>query len=120
MPKPRDVDAYIAGAPKEARPKLEEVRAVIRAAVPQAVEGISWGVPFYKYRGQLGGFAAYKKHVSFGATALIAPDDRAALEARGYQTGKKTVRIGFDQKVPAAVLRKILKAQAKANEANAR
>jgi uncharacterized protein YdhG (YjbR/CyaY superfamily) len=116
MPKPRDVDAYIAAAPGEIRPKLEEVRTVIRAAVPKAEEGISWGVPFYKYHGPLAGFAAYKHHVSFGlGGADLGTDDRKMLEDRGYRTGKKTFRITLDQKVPGPAIRKLLKAQAKVN-----
>ena len=114
----KDVAAYIAGAESAARPLLEELRNVFRSAVPKAEESISWGVPFYRYHGALGGFAAYKQHVSFGAGAdPLEPEDRAALEARGYTTGKKTVQIGFDQKVPAAALKRILKAQAKRNSA---
>ena len=119
MPKPRDVDAYIAAAPGEIRPKLDEVRAAIRAAVPKAEEGISWNVPFYKYHGPLAGFAAYKHHVSFGlGGADLGTDDRKMLEDRGYRTGKKTFRITADQKVPGAAIRRLLKAQAKLNEAN--
>jgi uncharacterized protein YdhG (YjbR/CyaY superfamily) len=121
MPKPKDVDAYIAGSPSEIRSKLEEVRAVIRASVPNAEEGISWGVPFYKLQGPLAGFAAYKNHVSFGlGGADLGRDDREMLEDRGYRTGKKTFRITLDQKVPATAIRKLLKAKVKANQANAR
>ena len=40
---------------------------IIRSAVPDAEETISWPVPFYRRNGALGGYAAYKKHVSFGS-----------------------------------------------------
>ena len=113
----KDIDSYIAGANPEARPTLEELRKVIKAAVPEAEEGISWGVPFYKYRGLLAGFAAFKNHVSFGLAFVLDSNDREALEKQGYATGEKTVQIRFDQKVPAAVIKQILKAKAKLNEA---
>lgn len=112
-----DVDAYIASADVAARPKLEELRDLVRATLPDAEEGISWGVPFYKHDGPVGGFAAYKQHVSFGLNEVIDADDREKLEAQGYKTGKKTVQIAFDQAVPTATLEKMLEAQAKANEA---
>ncbi|HEV8459091.1 MAG TPA: DUF1801 domain-containing protein [Gaiellaceae bacterium] len=112
-----DVDGYIAHADAAARPHLEELRALVRSAIPDAEEGISWGVPFYKHHGPVGGFAAFKRHVSFGLNEQLSPRDREKLEARGYKTGKKTVQIAFEQAVPTATLERMLKAQAKANEA---
>jgi uncharacterized protein YdhG (YjbR/CyaY superfamily) len=116
--KPRDVDEYIANSAAEARPKLDELRAIVRATVPQAEEGISWSVPFYRYHGALAGFAVYKNHVSFGLGAgLLQSSDRKLLEDKGYATGKRTIQIRFDQSVPATVIRRILKEQAEMNEA---
>ena len=55
--------------------------------------------------------------MSFGiGTGALRSEDREMLEERGYATGKRTIRIEFDQKVPAAAIRKILKARAKQNE----
>ena len=113
----KNVDEYIASAPKEARPKLMEIRAVIKSAAPKAEEGINWGVPFYKYHGALVGFAVYKNHVSFGGAAVLQSEDREMLEEKGYKTGSKTIQIKFDQKVPATAIRQILRAQAKLNRA---
>jgi uncharacterized protein YdhG (YjbR/CyaY superfamily) len=113
--KPIDVDAYIAGATTDARPVLEALRSLITSTVPGVDEGISWGVPFYRFHGALGGFAVYRKHVSFGLPVAIESAERAKLEAKGYATGKKTIQIRFDQKVPAATIKQILKAQARAN-----
>ena len=81
-------------------------------------KSISYGVPFYRYCGDLAGFAAYKNHVSFGlGAAVLQSDDRTKLEEQGYATGKRTIRITFDQDVPTAAIRQILKAQAELNEA---
>ena len=113
----KDVDAYIASAAKEARPKLIEIRQIIRSTIPKAEESISWGVPFYKYHGLLGGFAAHKNHVSFGLVTALQGRDRDMLEEKGYKSGKKTIQIRFDQKVPIATIRQILKAAARMNEA---
>jgi uncharacterized protein YdhG (YjbR/CyaY superfamily) len=113
----KDVDAYIASADSEARPKLKEIRKLIKSTIPKAEEGISWGMPFYKYHGILAGFAAFKNHVSFGLVTVLQGKDRNMLEKRGYKTGKKTIQIGFDQKVPATVIKQILKAKAKMNAA---
>jgi len=115
--KPKDVDAYIANSDREARPNLEEPRRIIKSTIPEAEEGISWNVPFYRYHGALAGLAVYKSHVSFGLAAELQSEDRKTLEEKGYTTGKKTIQIKFDQEVPATEIKQILEAQAKTNEA---
>jgi uncharacterized protein YdhG (YjbR/CyaY superfamily) len=118
MSKPKDVDSYIANSGREARPILKEIREIIKSTIPKVEEGISWGVPFYKYHGELAGFAAYKKHISFGYGAgVLQSKDRKILEEKGYKTGKGTMQIKFDQKMPTTAIKKILKAKAKMNEA---
>ena len=118
MYKAKDVDSYIASSGEEARSKLKEIREIIKSTIPKVEEGISWGVPFYKYHGILAGFAAFKNHVSFGfCEIVIQSKDREMLEKKGYITGKKTIQIKFDQKVPTTVIKQILKAKAKMNEA---
>ena len=112
----KDVDSYIAGSGREARPKLKEIRKIIKSAIPKVEEGISWGVPFYKYRGVLAGFAAFKNHVSFGLWAVLQSKDREMLGKKGYITGKKTLQIRFDQKVPATIIKQMLKARVKINK----
>ena len=113
----KDVDDYIASSGIDARPTLEEIRKIIKSTIPKVEEGISWGVPFYKYHGVLAGFAAFKNHVSFGFWAFLQSEDRKTLEKKGYITGKKTIQIKFDQKVPTTVIKRILKTKAKINEA---
>lgn len=113
-----DVDSYIANSEEEARPILEELRKIIKSTVPNVEEKISWGVPFYRYHGALGGYAVYKNHVSYGSGGSdLQGKDRETLEKEGYKTGKKTIQIKFDQRVPATVIEKIIKEQAKMNEA---
>ena len=115
--KAKDVDEFISNAPEEAQDKLREMRAVIKSAVPEAEEGISWGVPFYKYHGLLAGFTALKNHIDFGLAFALEETDREKLEEKDYKTGKKTVQIRFDQKVPEGIISQIIKAKAKENVA---
>jgi uncharacterized protein YdhG (YjbR/CyaY superfamily) len=113
----KDVDSYIASASREARPKLRELREIIKTTIPKAEEKISWGVPFYKYNGVLAGFVALKNHVDFGFVTVLQSKDRNMLGKKGYITGKKIIQIKFEQKVPTTMIKKILKAKAKKNEA---
>jgi len=112
----KNVDEYIANAPKEAQSKLREIRAVIKSSVPKAEEGISWGIPFYKYNGLLAGFASFENHITFGLAFVLQSKDREMLEKKGYATGKKTIQIKFDQKLPIIEVKQMLKMQAKKNE----
>jgi uncharacterized protein YdhG (YjbR/CyaY superfamily) len=116
--KPGDVDSYIAASVREARPILEKIREIIKSTIPEAEEGISWNVPFYRYHGELAGFAVYKNHVSFGfGMGVLQDEDRKMLEEKGYRTGKEIMQIKFGQEVPAAAIKKILETKAKMNEA---
>ena len=92
------------------------LRAIIKSTIPEAEKGISWNVPFYKYGSALTGLAVYKNHVSFGVTEEIQSENRKTLETNGFKTGKKTTRIGLEQKVPEAAIKQVLKTQATKNE----
>lgn len=114
-PIPKDIDEYLAGVPEPARTTLSKVRAVIRAAVPpEATEGISYRIPAFKYNGPLVAFAAFPNHCSFfvmHGTALEAFKD----ELKNYQTSKGGIRFPVDKPLPAALIRKIVKARVKQN-----
>ncbi|KFN42826.1 YdeI/OmpD-associated family protein [Arenimonas oryziterrae] len=61
------VDAYIEKSAEFARPILRHLREVVHAACPETEEAIKWGMPHFLYQGGLlCGFAAFKKHCSFG------------------------------------------------------
>ena len=60
------IDAYIAKAAPFARPILTHLRALIHRALPDAEEGIKWGMPHFMVRGKnVSGFAAFKEHCAF-------------------------------------------------------
>src|SRR4051794_32269917 len=54
------VDEYIAAQPPDAQARLLELRAVVREAVPDATEVISYGMPTYTLSGRRVHFAAAK------------------------------------------------------------
>ena len=55
----KDVEAYLSAVPEPARTTLEKVRATIRSVVPaEATEGLSYGMPAFRYKGALVGYAA--------------------------------------------------------------
>ena len=112
--KPKDVDAYIAAAPKEVQAKLNELRALIRKTAPSAVERISYGMPYYAYKGRLAYFSIWKTHIGIYIPTPIIEDHKSELAA--YETTDATVRLPLNKKLPVALLRKLIKARMKRNE----
>jgi uncharacterized protein YdhG (YjbR/CyaY superfamily) len=106
------VDEYIAAQPEAVRSKLKQVRAAIRRAVPDAVEGIGYRIPGYKLHGKpMLYFAGFKEHYSlFAASGSFF----AALkdELRGYELRKGTVRFPLTKTVPMRLISRIAKLRA--------
>lgn len=82
MPRPNpQVDAYIANAAPFARPILVKLRKVFHKGSPKLEEKIKWGCPSFEYKGMVCGFAAFKKHVSWGFwKASLLKDPGGAME----------------------------------------
>jgi uncharacterized protein YdhG (YjbR/CyaY superfamily) len=111
-----DVEAYLAKVPEPARTTLEKVRATIRSVVPaDATEGMSYGMPAFRYKGALVAYAAFKDHCSFFPmnASLI---DRMQDELKGYRTAKGTLQFPMDKPLPAALVKKMVKARVADNE----
>lgn len=104
------VDEYLAGVPAAERAALEDLRATIRAAAPDAVETISYQMPTFKHRGRaLVGFAAFTHHCSlfpYSKGVLVTLAD----ELRPFDTSGKggTVRFTAEAPLPAALVRRIV------------
>lgn len=114
----KEVDAYIAAAPKAARAKLRQMRALIRAAAPKAEEKTSYGMPYYGYKGRLVYFAAFQKHI--GMYAAWPAGSTYAKQIEPYKVSKGTLRFPLDEPLPATLITKIVKARVKENVANAK
>src|SRR5690242_2325996 len=109
---PKSVDEYIAAQPEAVRPKLQLVRAAIKKAVPDAVEGIGYRIAGYKLYGKpMLYFAGFKEHYSlFAASGTFF----AALEheLRGYDLRKGTVHFPLNEPVPVGLIDRIAKLRA--------
>jgi uncharacterized protein YdhG (YjbR/CyaY superfamily) len=113
---PATVDAYLAGVQEPARSTLNKIRATIRSSVPpEATEGISYGMPAFKYKGALVWFAAFSTHCSFfpGSLAVMAAFKN---ELKDYPTSKGTIRFPMDKPLPATLVKKMVKARIAENE----
>ncbi|HZP55570.1 MAG TPA: DUF1801 domain-containing protein [Candidatus Saccharimonadales bacterium] len=112
----KTVDQFVAEAPVEARPVLEQIRVVIKKAVPEVDETMGYGKPYYKYHGWMTGVTLYTKHLGVEIWDGLSIKDREELEALGHKTGSKNFQISYGQEVPAELLTRLVKAQAERNE----
>jgi uncharacterized protein YdhG (YjbR/CyaY superfamily) len=114
--KPNPIDAYLAGVTPEQRAALEKLRKQIRAAAPDAEEGISYGVPAFLWNGAVVGFGASKNHCTFfpmtGHTVAAHAD-----ELEGFETSKGAIRFTPEKPLPATFVKKIVKERLKENAA---
>jgi uncharacterized protein YdhG (YjbR/CyaY superfamily) len=112
------VDDYLASQPERVAPILSAVRDAIRAALPNAEEGIAYNLPAYKINGkQVIFFAGWKNHYS----VYPASDDLVAAfasELSEHKVVKSTIQFSYAKPVPEKLIREI--AEFRAFEASAK
>ena len=109
------MDDYISAVPIEVRDKLEEVRAAIRKVAPAAVESIGYQMPYYNYKGSLAWFGLHKGYIGLYLRPPTIDEDKKELA--GYVTTKSAVHLPLDKKIPVSLVKKLVKARMKKNEA---
>ncbi|MCU0486294.1 MAG: DUF1801 domain-containing protein [Anaerolineales bacterium] len=100
------IDEYIATFPAEVQKLLQEMRATIRAAAPEAQEKISYQMPTFYLKGNLVHFAAHQKHIGF----YPAPSGIEAFQAElaVYKGAKGSVQFPINQPLPLDLVRRIV------------
>jgi len=110
MPAPPDIDTYIAAQSEPARAILTQLRATIRAAVPDATESISYGMAAFHYLGQpLAYLAAWKHHIGLYPVDLDTPFE---ADIAPYRAARDTVQLKYKEPVPYDLVRRIVAARA--------
>ena len=117
MTTPASVEAYLAAVPEPARSVLQDLRATIKEAVPDAEEAISYQMPGIRAGGRfVVWYAAFKDHCSlFPASEGV----KAALgeELAPYLVGKGTIRFQPDDPLPPPLVREIVRIRIEENAA---
>src|SRR5688500_10924125 len=110
LDKPTTIDEYLAALSDDKRAALEELRRTIRGAAPDAEECISYQLPAFRQKRLLVGFGATTKHCAFylmsGSTVEAHKE-----ELKGYDTSKGAICFPADKPLPAALVRKLVKAR---------
>ena len=102
--------------PEDSRQALQKLREQIQAATPDATEAIYYQMPSFKYQGTtLVSFAAFKDHCSLFPLS-VAVMDTLGDELKDYRTSKGTLQFTADKPLPAALVKKLVKARVAENE----
>lgn len=112
--KPEPVEEYLARVPPKFRTVLKKLRAIIRAAAPEAVEVISYKMPAFRLNGMLVYFAAFKDHCSFfvGSSSVRR---QFAEQLKPFESGKGTLRFSPERPLPPTLVKRIVKARVAEN-----
>jgi uncharacterized protein YdhG (YjbR/CyaY superfamily) len=107
--KPKSVEAYFRSLSAPQRAALGKLREAIAAAVPQAEQAIAWSMPAFRLGGKaLVGYAAFKDHYSFFPMSTAAINTHRD-ELGDHVTGKGTVSFGYDERLPAGLVKKVVR-----------
>jgi uncharacterized protein YdhG (YjbR/CyaY superfamily) len=101
------VSAYIDAAAKEAQPHLRELRALLKQLAPSATEAIKWGSPVLEEGRILFAYSAHRAHLNFMPTGSSLEPFRDELA--DYKTGKDTIQLRYDRRIPKGLIRRIAK-----------
>ena len=103
--------AYFAALPPPVRRRMTEIRDIVRAIAPDAVEVFSYRIPGFKLDGKpLVWYAAFAHHTSlYPMTASIRKAHAAAL--RGYKMSTGTVQFPLDKPLPTTLVKRLVKAR---------
>jgi uncharacterized protein YdhG (YjbR/CyaY superfamily) len=104
----QEIDAYLAGLDEQKRRTLQQLRETILEIVPDAEQGISYGLPAFRVHGKVvAGFAAFKNHLSYlphSGSVLPALGD----EVGGYESTKGSLHFAIDEPLPRALVEKLI------------
>ncbi len=103
----QSIDDYIAAFAPETQTKLQEIRAILHDALPDAQETISYQIPCFKNDGPVAYFSAFAKHL----TLAVPPPtiDHFQNELTEYKTSKSVVQLPYDKPLPKTLIRKMVK-----------
>jgi uncharacterized protein YdhG (YjbR/CyaY superfamily) len=108
MGRPRTIDEYLDGFTGQARSLLEHLRTLAATSAPEATEAIKWGYPAWVHASGTILFmvSGHAKHAGMAFT----PSTREAFDGdlAGFDVGKGTIKLPYDQPVPDALLRRMI------------
>jgi uncharacterized protein YdhG (YjbR/CyaY superfamily) len=115
---PAAVDAYLATLAAGDRETLLRLRSLIKETVPRVEERVSYGTTVMFSLGRdLVGFVAQPRHLSFfTASPTLARKMKKEIE-KTHKVSGATIHFSPENPLPAALVKKILRARVRENQA---
>ena len=104
----QEIDQYLDALEEPKRTTLARLRQTILNIVPEAEEGISYGVPAFKVRGRtIAGFAAFKNHLSYlPHSGSVFPELKDEL--KGYSFSSGSLRFSTGEPLPMPLVERLI------------
>jgi len=104
----QDIDGYLAALDEPKRSTLEDLRRSILEVIPEAEQGISYGMPAFKVGGKVvAGFAAFKNHLSYlPHSGSVLPE--LGEDVTGYESTKGSLHFAVDEPLPKDLVEKLI------------
>ncbi len=107
-----EVDEYLANLDEPKRFALQQLRKSILAVIPDAEQGLSYGVPAFRIDGKpIAGFSAAKNHVSYLPHSGQILATLNADELTGFSASKGALKMPIDSPLPASLVSKLIDAR---------
>jgi uncharacterized protein YdhG (YjbR/CyaY superfamily) len=116
MQKPKTVAEYINSFPEVQQQTLQKMRSAIKAAAPKAEELISYGIIGFRQNGVVAYIGGFKNHCSY-FPASYDVIKMFADELSQYKLSKGTIQLPVDKPLPSSLVKKMVQAKLKENEA---
>jgi uncharacterized protein YdhG (YjbR/CyaY superfamily) len=104
-----EIERYLSGIEEPKRSTLAELRESILRVIPNAEQGMSYGMPAFRVQGKtVAGFAAFKNHLTYAphsGSVLV----QLASELDGYSKSKGALRFPIDESLPDELVEKLIK-----------
>lgn len=110
----KTIDEYITTYPPDIQTLLQQLRAAIHEAAPEAEETISYQMPAFKQNGVLVYFAAFKDHIGFFPTASGVEAFKDKIDA--FKTSKGTIQFPLNKPLPIELVKEIVLFKVKENQ----
>ena len=103
-----EITSYLNEVEEPKRSTLQQLRETIAELVPNAEEGLAYGVPAFRLEGKVvAGFAAFKNHLSYlPHSGSVFKELESELASYTKTTG--ALHFPIDQSLPKALVKKLL------------
>ncbi|HEY0936373.1 MAG TPA: DUF1801 domain-containing protein [Trebonia sp.] len=103
-----EIDQYLDALEEPKRATLARLRQTISEVLPEAEQGLSYGLPAFRVGGKtIAGFAAFKHHLSYlPHSGSVFP--QLEDELRGYSISTGALRFDIGRPLPAPLVEKLI------------